>query len=83
MELGGKEWETTASFLIKMQQEQGLAGLQRRQPEGRLSLEGTTQVPGRVSLGLSSQEAAALPCKGHSGSHTPTRVGRQVMLGQL
>ena len=66
-----------------MQREQGLSGLQKQRPEGRLSLEVTTQAPGRVSLGLGSQGAAAPPCKGHSGAYTPTRVGGHVMLGQL
>lgn len=54
-----------------MQREQRLSGLQKQRPEGRLSLEGTTHAPGRVSLGLGSQGAAAPPCKGHSGAHTP------------
>lgn len=66
-----------------MQQEQGVSELQKQRPEGRLSLEGTTQAPGRVSLGLGSQGAAVPPGKGHSGAHTPTRLGGQVMLGQL
>lgn len=60
-----------ASFLIKMQHEQGVSELQKQRPEGRLSLEGTTQALAGCPWVSAPRGQLTLPARDTQGPTPP------------